>query len=319
MMMVFVSCKQEPVPVPIIFDTDIAPDYDDVGALAVLHALSDKGEANILATVSCNAFRTTAPTLSVINTYFNRGDILIGVVKDSTPNYPCDRLFAEAIISKYPHSIRSNEEAMDAVKLYRKVLSAQADKTVTIVTVGFFTNLAALLDSAPDEYSSLNGKQLVLKKVKRLVSMAGSIDSSGKGGNEFNVRADIAASQKVFKHWPTPITLSGLEIGIEIFTGIQLVKDSTIQNSPVKDAYQISLARDGSTKGRYSWDQTAVLIAVRGIEPYFNYRNLDFDINNDGSNTVIRGDRITYITMKQAPDQVAKMIEELMMHQPVKN
>ena len=51
-------------PVAIIFDTDIAPDYDDVGAMALLHAFADKGEAKILATISCNAFETTAPTLS---------------------------------------------------------------------------------------------------------------------------------------------------------------------------------------------------------------------------------------------------------------
>ncbi len=32
-------------PVSIIFDTDIAPDYDDVGAMALLHAFADQGEA----------------------------------------------------------------------------------------------------------------------------------------------------------------------------------------------------------------------------------------------------------------------------------
>jgi len=31
--------------VAIIIDTDIAPDYDDVGAIAVLHSLADRGEA----------------------------------------------------------------------------------------------------------------------------------------------------------------------------------------------------------------------------------------------------------------------------------
>ena len=134
-MMVFVSCKQKQTPVTIIFDTDIAPDYDDVGALAVLHALADKGEAKILATISCNAFKTTVPTLSVINTYFNRPDIPIGVIKSTTPSYPCERLYAEAIISKYPHSVRSNEKAMDAVKLYRKVLSSQPDTTVDTIDI----------------------------------------------------------------------------------------------------------------------------------------------------------------------------------------
>ena len=66
----FVGFAQKPV--PIIFDTDIAPDYDDVGAMALLHAFADQGEATILATISSNAFETTVPTLSVLNTYFKR-------------------------------------------------------------------------------------------------------------------------------------------------------------------------------------------------------------------------------------------------------
>lgn len=36
-------------PVKIIFDTDLGPDYDDVGALAFLHAMADSGKAEILA------------------------------------------------------------------------------------------------------------------------------------------------------------------------------------------------------------------------------------------------------------------------------
>ena len=30
-------------PIPVIFDTDMGPDYDDVGAMAVLHAYADSG------------------------------------------------------------------------------------------------------------------------------------------------------------------------------------------------------------------------------------------------------------------------------------
>src|SRR6188768_496253 len=126
-------------PIPIIFDTDIAPDYDDVGAMALLHAFADRGEAKILATISCNAFETTVPTLSVLNTYFNRPDIPIGVTKNALPNKDCSQQWAQAIIAKYPHALSSNDQATDAVKLYRKILSAQADKSVTIVSVGFFT------------------------------------------------------------------------------------------------------------------------------------------------------------------------------------
>jgi len=39
-------------PVKIIFDTDMESDVDDVAALAMLHGLADKGEAEILATIS---------------------------------------------------------------------------------------------------------------------------------------------------------------------------------------------------------------------------------------------------------------------------
>jgi inosine-uridine nucleoside N-ribohydrolase len=255
---IFVSCisfAQKYKPVSIIFDTDIAPDYDDVGAVALLHAFADMGEAKILATISSNAFATTAPTLSVLNTYFNRPSIPIGVTKKSLPDKECSQQWAQAIVAKYPHALQTNDEAMDAVKLYRKILSSQPDKSVTIVSVGFFTNLAGLLNSTADEYSLLRGKELVIKKVKQLVSMAARIDKDGIGGYEFNVMVDAAASQKVFSDWPTAVTISGFEIGEKILTGIRLIHNESIQNSPVKDAFEIALSKDKNTLGRNSWDE----------------------------------------------------------------
>ena len=312
-----ISFAQKHKPVSIIFDTDIAPDYDDVGAMALLHAFADMNEAKILATISSNAFETTAPTLSVLNTYFNRPSIPVGITKTRLPNKNCSQKWAEAIVAKYPHALQSNEEAVDAVKLYRKILSLQPDKSVTVVSVGFFTNLAGLLNSGADEYSSLGGKELVTKKVKQLVSMAARIDKDGIGGYEFNVMVDAAASQKVFADWPTPITISGFEIGEKILTGIRLIHNETIQNSPVKDAFEIALSKDKNTTGRNSWDETAVLVAVRGIEPYFSFRKLNFEIKDDGKDVLIPGEKFTYLTFKQTPEQIGKLIEDLMMHQPV--
>lgn len=304
--------------VPIIFDTDIAPDYDDVGALAMLHAFADKGEVKLLATISCNAFETTAPTLSVINTYFNRPDLPIGVTKKALPNKDCSQKWAESIVAKYPHSIHSNDDATEAVALYRKILASQPDKSVTIVSVGFFTNLADLLSSPADEFSTLDGKALVIKKVKQLVSMAARIDKDGRTGYEFNVVVDAAASQKVFAEWPTPIIISGFEIGEKILTGIRLTHNDAIQNSPVKDAFEVALTKDSNTVGRNSWDETAVLVAVRGIAPYFGYKKLNFEVKPDGQNVLIPGEKFSYLSFKQTPAQIATVIEDLMMHQPVK-
>ena len=300
-------------PVPVILDTDIAPDYDDVGAMALLHSLCDKGEATILATISCNAFETTAPTLSLLNTYFKRPEIPIGIVKKDKPYENCKQKWAEAIVANYPHSLKKNEEALEATALYRKILSGQPDKSVTIITVGFFTNLASLLDSKADAYSPLSGNELVGRKVKQLVSMAAGTGNDGKGFREFNVKVDVAASQKVFKEWPTPFLLSGFEIGMKILTGTRLIANDGIKGSPVKDAFQLALTADKNTEGRCSWDQTAVLVGVRGANPYFDIRKVNIEIKEDGTSIITPGDRFSYLIEKMPTKEVAKAIEDLMM------
>lgn len=313
-----IAKAQKHDPIPVIFDTDIAGDYDDVGAMALLHAFADKGEAKILATISCNAFETTAPTISVINTYFGRPEIPIGIVKKDKPNKDCAQRWAQAIIAGYPHKIKSNSQAIEAVSLYRKILASQADGSVTIISVGFFTNLADLLHSGADKYSPLNGVQLVKQKVKNLVSMATGIGADGKTFSEYNVNVDAASAQEVLKNWPTPITLSGFEIGEKILTGIRLVNNYSLQNSPIKDAFQVALEKDKNTVGRNSWDETAVLTAIRGPEPYFTYRKLNMEIKDDGTNVIIPGERFLYLQFAMEPAVVAKNIEQLMMHQPAK-
>ena len=41
---VFAAAALRAAPVKVIFDTDMITDFDDVGALACLHALADVGE-----------------------------------------------------------------------------------------------------------------------------------------------------------------------------------------------------------------------------------------------------------------------------------
>src|SRR5258708_27446797 len=73
--------KHNAEPVHIIFDSDMGPDYDDVGAITILHALADEGEAKILATMASTKYEGVAGVLNVFNTYFNRPDIPVGVPK----------------------------------------------------------------------------------------------------------------------------------------------------------------------------------------------------------------------------------------------
>ncbi|WP_188316197.1 nucleoside hydrolase [Chitinophaga agrisoli] len=304
-------------PLPVILDTDIAGDYDDVGAMTLLHAFADKGEAKILAVISCNAFETTVPTISVLNTYFKRPDIPIGITHKAKPDMDCPQQWAQAIIAKYPHRVRSNKEAEEAVSLYRRILVAQPDHAVTIITIGFFTNLADLLQSGPDQYSPLSGRALVQQKVKALVAMATSVPPGKEKGREYNVYVDTEAARAVFEQWETPITLSPLEVGEQLHTGIPLTKDAAITDSPVKDAFSIALEKDKNTQGRMSWDQTAVLVAIKTPQPWFNERKINLRIEADGSNTLIPGERFTLLELKEGEKlKLQEYIESLMHHQP---
>lgn len=307
---------QQKKPIPIIFDTDIGPDYDDVGAITLLHAFADSGEAKILATMASNVNPPIVAVLNIFNTYFNRPQIPIGVPKGSAVNLPAKQKWDSIIVTKYPHAIKSNDEATDAVLLYREILSKQPDQSVTIVTVGFLTNLANLLNSNGDRFSSLSGKELVKKKVKQLVSMAGRFPS----GKEFNVDRDVTASKKVIADWPTPIIFSGFEIGVEILTGLPLINNNSIRNSPVKEVFSISIPFDPQDKnGRMSWDETAVLVAVRGWEKYYTLHPGRFVINADGSNSWDdKGKGHHYLVKKMPVADMTALINQLIMHQPVK-
>lgn len=302
-------------PVNIIFDTDIGPDYDDVGALTLLHAFADAGECNLMATIACNNYPNVVPVLSVLNTYFGRPNVPVGIVTGKSMQLGVWQKWDAVIVKKYPHHLTSNADAEDAVRLYRKILAASRDGSVTIVTVGFLTNLSNLLQSPPDSLSPKTGTELIASKVKTLVAMAGAFPS----GKEFNIEKDATASQFTFEHWPTPIIFTGWEIGAKIFSGLPLIRSTAISASPVKDVYEISIPQASEdSRGRKSWDQTAVLIAVQGVERFYNVVPGRIVCETDGRNTWdTHGRGHFYVTEKIPAAEVEALINKLMMHQPL--
>ena len=306
---------QKTKPIPVIFDSDMGPDYDDVGAITLLHAFADSGYVNILATVASTKYEGVAAIFNVLNTYFKRPGISIGVPKGKALELKDSQHWTDTLLLKYPHRIKKNDEVVSATEVYRKSLASQPDRSVTIITVGFLTNLAELLQSIPDKYSKLTGKELVRQKVRQLVCMAGSFPA----GNEWNVRMDAAASKNVFNNWPTPILFSGVEIGFTIKTGLPLINNDAIKNSPVKDVYRISIPLSlQDSAGRMSWDQTAVLIAVKGYKPWWNTKKGKMIVADNGSNAWGNEDsRHSYLVEAQPPVIIRELINKLMMHQPV--
>src|SRR5476649_2882150 len=118
-------------PVRLIFDTDMGNDVDD--ALAVIHALQSRGEAKLLAVTVSKDNQYAAPYVDLVNTFYGRGDIPVGVVKNGkTPNdsdmirVPAQRRKADGSYV-YPHKLTDGREAPDAVTVLRRVLAAETN------------------------------------------------------------------------------------------------------------------------------------------------------------------------------------------------
>jgi len=298
---------QSAAPVTIIFDTDIESDVDDVGAVALLHALARRGEAEIVAMGISAGNPHCAPCLDALNTFFARPDIPIGAVHGAAIRN--DSLYAPAVSAEFPHDLASNDDAPEASRVYRSVLARQADQSVVVVTVGFLTNLRALLQSQPDDACPLDGQTLVERKVRLWVCMGGAFPQ----GREWNVHRDAEASRAVIAHWPTPVVFSGFEIGNRIKTGPKLA--ALPARDPVRRAYELY----NGLKPRESWDQTAVYFAVRGAvdgeRPLWELSPPGrCVVAEDGSNTWI--DQVDgphrYLVAKEDPEHVACVIESLM-------
>jgi inosine-uridine nucleoside N-ribohydrolase len=265
--------------VPLIFDTDIGNDCDDVLALGMIHALESRGECKLLAVTITKDHELAAPFVDAVNWFYGRRNIPIGVCRGSgiTPEAGKFNLLARQKdngLERYPHRVKSGNDAPDAVSVLRQVLVASDDSSVVIVQVGFSTNLANLLDSKADEKSPLDGVELVRRKVKLLSIMAGAFqpipDNRGEvhEHREYNVVQDIPSAQKLVKVWPTDIVWSGFEIGLALpYPHQSILRDYRyVKHHPLSEAY---ILYTPPPHDRPTWDLTSVLYAVRPDHNYF--------------------------------------------------
>ncbi|NNJ25437.1 nucleoside hydrolase [Alienimonas chondri] len=276
-------------PVPMIFDTDMDTDCDDVGALAMLHALADAGEATILATPVSSKFPYSGPCTAALNGWYGRPDLPVGVPKGEGAAIDRGSRYAKQIAETYPSVSRgtrfqTNADAPDAVRVYREVLAARPDVAddpaggVVVASVGYLTNLRDLLASEPDDLSPLSGPELVKAKVRLWVCMGGRYPEHRDPGVYGNFKPDPSSAVAAARDWPTPILFSGL--GEDVLTGGTL--SSTPAENPVRRAYKLYL---GDKPARPSWDPIVVLYAVRPDAPFWTVREEGFnEIFPNGTN-----------------------------------
>ncbi len=252
-------------PPKIIFDTDITGDVDDVLALAMCHALADRGACELLGVTISKQHPLTVPFIDAQNTFHGRPDLPIGVTRDPNAQQRESKYLKLVESGTYPHDLKRNEDAPEAVALLRDLLSAQPDGSVTVVSVGIASNLANLL-KAP------GGIELIQAKVKSLSLMAGAFTFCN-GTNyhlEANVVNGIGYMQTVADQWPesVPIFWSGFEIGEALPFPRRAIKQDLnyLPHHLVKEAY---LLHSGPEHDRPCWDQSSVLQAVYPDRDFF--------------------------------------------------
>lgn len=245
-------------PVRVIFDTDVGGDIDDAGALAMLHALADRGEIELLAVGIVNGHEAAVPYVDAVNTWYGWPSLPVGVIKSGAP-FVRD-LYMAPIVAEYAHDL-TQDAAPDVVRLYREVLAAQPDGSVTLVVVGPSTNLSHLLDSAPDDISPLSGVDLVRRKVSHYGAGGNGDGQLPRGKPGFNYHMDMASARNELAKLPkgVPVVLAGgsgwtLKIG-------SCYRDARPDHI-VRRSYEhyFKGARD---LDRPTWDQLRVLYACR--------------------------------------------------------
>jgi inosine-uridine nucleoside N-ribohydrolase len=263
-------------PVRLIFDTDVGNDVDDALALGVVHALQSRGECRLLAVTVTKDNPYAGPFCDLVNTFYGRGDVPIGTVRAgrTTQDGKFIRQVATATDDgkpRYPHDLEQGDDAPEAVGLLRRVLAGQPDGSVVIVTVGFSTNIARLLDSQPCDASPLSGRKLIAKKVRLLSTMAGAFTEElrKKHFREYNIKVDVPNARKIATEWPTPVVYSGWEIGNAIrYPAASIEQDfAYVEHHPLAHAYRLY---GRMPYDRPTYDLTSVLWAVRPQRGYFD-------------------------------------------------
>ncbi len=301
----------------LILDTDISSDVDDVGAVALLHGLANQGRVQIAAMMVSSADPWSVSCLDALNTWFGRPDIPIGMVSmisgvSRGQSITDESKYTRIIAEEFPHDSPSTHPG--AVALYRKILSQAEDQSVTLVSIGYLTNLGHLLKSQADAHSDLDGITLVRAKVEKLICMGGQYPS----GREWNFYQDSPSSIQVVASWPTPIVFSGFEIGKDLLTGTAL-KDAAPDN-PIRRSYELY----NNLTDRPSWDQVAVYYGVMTVDNkktglwsrVFGENIVQPDGSNYWLNKRVPNREHSYLVQLGKTARIAALFEQLMLTTP---
>lgn len=156
--------------------------------------------------------------------------------------------------------------------MYTRLLESTTEpNSITIISLGFLTNLATLLTSN----TSSSGYDLIQSKVHEIIIMGGTYPGPGW---EFNFGEFPLETKTVLENFPpnVQVTFSGFELGGVVFSGkgLKLKKkqcdddeerdDKGGKESPIRAAYEWYVGRCSTL--RESWDPITTLYGILGLK-----------------------------------------------------
>jgi len=128
-------------PVPVILDTDMGNDIDDVFELGVLHALHSRGECRIVAEKVSMDHLLSVPFCDVLNNFFGRPNISAGVLR--TGKSSSDGPYLLQVMKRFPdvshafpNRLQKSSDAPLAVPVLRKGLAGLRDGSTVVIAIG---------------------------------------------------------------------------------------------------------------------------------------------------------------------------------------
>lgn len=258
-------------PVQLITDTDLGFDVDDVGAISVANHLQDIGACELLAVVHNTGFAKGIGGVSVVNNWYNRSSsVKLGAYKgvwaSSAAAQSAQDRYTTTIETRYPSPVQDSSQVDDAVTAYKAALSAAADGSVVIASIGEPTNLRDLLKAEP---------ALFARKVKQVHYMDGGYnfgcaDANGGASSPYlgSTAGCAGAAQYVVEHVDAQAALPTRQLfslnGGDVLSGGRFSSGCGL--GPVKDAYQIWTGGNS----RPSWDLISVYFAVMGTASLYS-------------------------------------------------
>lgn len=234
-----------------IVGTDWWTDCDDAVAMRMLARAAKSGKIELLGIGLNGSMEHSAASLQGFLKNEGVEGVPIGIDQEASDfggNPPYQKRLSALGTMK-------NEDAEEAVRLYRRLL-AGAEEKVEIIEIGYPQVLTNALLSGADEISPMTGMELFREKVEKIWMMAGKWDEEEGRENNFarNERARRAA-HAFCESCPVPVTFLGWEIGADVITG-KFLKEG--------DPLHLALCDHGSAKGRSSWDPMLIHLALTG-------------------------------------------------------